>query len=209
VKLQNRPSRDLLIDRLETFEKALHGLLKECRRNAGLMHSFLPHNTLAYIGQSLTFSAIGEALGRNVFPKNFNIKFKVKSQGEPVTFALMDELSRPRRETLGLEHGHLILTHFIQAIHAPFARWLELSRQNKGGRPANAVRRYLIYRLAEAAPDVIGSPATVAVTGTFADLCTSVLQACGLPEAGIAKAIPAVVRKLRADQAKRRRRPTS
>ena len=67
----------------------------------------------------------------------------------------------------------------------------------------------MIYRLAKAAPEIIGKPATVAVTGTFADLCTSVALACGLPEKGIAKAIPAVVRELRADQAKGSRRSKS
>jgi hypothetical protein len=114
----------------------------------------------------------------------------------------MEDLSRPRRETLGLEFGHLILTHFIEVIHAPFAPWLQLSRQHKGGRPADAVRRYPIYELAKAAPDIIGKSATAAVTGTFVDLCTSVLQACGLREEGIAKAIPPIVKRLRAHQEK-------
>ena len=67
----------------------------------------------------------------------------------------------------------------------------------------------MTYRLAKAAPEIIGKPAPVAVTGTFADLCTSVALACGLPEKGIAKAIPAVVRELRADQAKGSRRSKS
>jgi len=207
VNLKNQPSRALLVDRLKTFEKALHGLLKQCRRNAGLMQSFLPHNTLAYIGQSLTFSAIGEALGRNVLSKNLDFKISIKqSQGEPITFASMEDLSRPRRETLGLEYGGVILAYFIEMIHAPFEKWLDLSRQNKGGRPGDAVRGYLIYQLAVAAPEIMGKPATVASTGKFVDLCTAVLVACGVPEAGIAKAIPPVVRKLRSDQAKSRRR---
>jgi hypothetical protein len=209
MKLQNQPnppSRALLIDRLKPFKKALDGLMKESRGNAGLMQSFLPHNTLAYIGQSLTFSAISEALGRDVFPKNFDFKIALKrSQGERITFASMEDLSRPRRETLGLEYGGAILMHFIDRIHAPFEKWLEFSRQNEGGRPANAARKHLIYQLAEAAPDIIGKPATVAGTGTFVDLCTSVLQACGLSAIGIAEAIPPVVKKLRADQKRWRR----
>ena len=54
-----------------------------------------------------------------------------------------------------------------------------------------------------------GKPATVATTGRFVGLCTAVLVACGLPEAGIEKAIPPVVKKLRANQAKWRRRAIS
>jgi hypothetical protein len=181
VKLQ---SRALLVDRLKKLEKALNHLQHECRRSAELMQNFLPIDTLVYIGQSLTISAMREMLGRSVFPKKQD--------------------KHARRETLGLKYGHLILTRFIERIHAPLARWIELDRLNKGGRPADAVRRHLIYCLAEAAPEIIGKPATVAITGKFADLCTAVLQACGLPEAGIAKAISPVVRKLRADRAKRR-----
>lgn len=205
AKLKNQPSRSLLVDHLKTFEKALCGLQDECRRSADLMHDFLPHDTLGYIGQSLTFSAMSEALGRNVFPRNFDFKIEVKrSVGERITLASMEDFARPSREALGLKHGHLILKHFIERIHTPLARWIELKTLDEGGRPADDVRNYLIYQLAEAAREITGRPATIAVTGTFVDLCTSVLLACGLPETGIAKAIPSVVRKLRADQAKRR-----
>jgi hypothetical protein len=204
-KLQSQPSRALLVYRLKEFEKAIRRLQYECRHSAELMQHFLPADTLVYIGQALTFSAMSEALGRSEFPKIVDVKIdRMRTKGERITLASIEDLARPKREALGLKYGHLILTHFIERIRAPFPGYVELARQNKGGRPAEAARRHLIYRLAEAAPEIIGKPATVAITGKFADLCTSVLQACGLPEAGIAKAIPPVVRKLRADRAKRR-----
>jgi hypothetical protein len=206
-KLDNRPSRPLLIERLKTFKKVLGEFRDECRRSADLIHDFLPHDVLEYIGRSLTFSAMSEALERKVFPRNFDLKMELKRlSGERITLAWMEEFSRPSREALGLNHGHLILKYFIEHIHKPLAKWIELKSFDEGGRPADVVRRYLIYKLAEAAPEVIGKAATVASTGKFVDLCTSVLQACGLPETGIAKAIPAVVSKLREDQAKWRRR---
>jgi hypothetical protein len=67
-KLQNQPSRALLVDHLKAFEKALGDLQEECRRSADLMQFFLPNDTLAYIGESLTSSAMSEALGRLSFP---------------------------------------------------------------------------------------------------------------------------------------------
>ena len=78
---------------------------------------------------------------------------------------------------------------------------------DEGGRPADAVRRYLIYQLAQAAPEIIGKAATVGSTGKFVDLCATVLVACGMPETGIAQAIPSVVRKLprRSGEAAKRR----
>jgi hypothetical protein len=210
AKLQNQPSRSDLVKGLKNFEKALRRLRDECRRSADLMHGFLPHDTLGYVGESLTFSAMGEALGKNVIPRSFNDKIEVKrSVGERITLEFMEEFSRPIREARGLEHGHVLLTHFIERIHQPLARWLEIKNLDKGGRPADFVRNYLIYQLAEAAPEVIGKAATVATTGKFVELSTSVFQACGLPASGIEKAIPPVVRRLRANQGKWRRRTIS
>jgi hypothetical protein len=167
-KLKTQPSRALLVGRLRRFEKALRRLRDECRRSADLMHDFLLHDTLEYVGRSLTFSAMGEALGKNVIPRNFDEKIKVKrSVGERITLEFMEEFSLPSREALGLNHGHVLLTHFIERIHQPLARWIEMKSLDKGGRPVNVARSYLIYQLAEAAPDIIGKPATVATTGRF------------------------------------------
>jgi hypothetical protein len=208
-KRQNQPSRSDLVKGLKNFEKALRCLRDEGRRSADLMEYFLPDGTLAFIGQSLTFSAISEALGRDVSPKAFDFYFQIRlkqSQGERLTVASLEQDMRPKRETLGLQHGHMLLMYFIERIHQPLARWIEMKSLDRGGRPANIARNYLIYQLAEAAPEVIGKPATVATTGKFVNLCTTVLVACGLPEAGIEKAIPPVVRKLRPNQAKWRKR---
>jgi len=129
------------------------------------------------------------------------------AEGQQITMAALDEFSRPRREALGLKHGHLMLKHFIDAIHAPLQKWVALDRLNKGGRPPQAARAYLIYRLAEAAPGIIGKSATIASTGPFVTLCSLVLPACGLSAKGVAKAIPPIVRQVRADQAKHRSDP--
>jgi hypothetical protein len=203
ANLQNQLSRSALVKGLKNFEKALGRLHDECRRSAHLLEHFLPNDTLAFIGQSLTFSAASEVLGSSVFPKKCDLEInRMQAQRERITLELIETFSRPMRETLGLKYGHVLLSHFVERIHAPLARWIEMKRLDAGGRPGDAVRNYLIYQLAEAAPEIIGKPARVAVTGKFVDLCTSVFQACGLPEDGIAKAIPAIVRKLRADQEK-------
>ena len=167
------------------------------------MEFFLPSDTLGFIGESLTFSAMSEALGRDVFPKDYDFQIQVKqSEGKRITLAFLEKDTRPRRGALGLKHGHLILTYLIEGIHRPLERWIELDRLNKGGRNPDAVRQYLIYHLAEAAPAILGKAASISSTGEFVDLCSAVLVACGLPESGIAKAVPGVVKRLRADRAK-------
>jgi hypothetical protein len=138
-----------------------------------------------------------------VFPKGYDFKIEFKqSQGKRITVASVEQDTRPMREALGLKHGHVILTYLIERIHGPLERWIELNRLNKGGLKPDAVRRHLIYRLAEAAPAILGKAASVSTTGKFVDLCSAALVACGLPESGIAKAVPTVVKRLRADQAK-------
>jgi hypothetical protein len=202
-KKQNRPSRDVLVKHLKLFEKALKRLQNECQRSAKLMEFFLPSDTLGFIGESLTFSAMSEALERDVFPNNYDFQIQVKqSQGKRITLASVEQDTRPMREAVGLKHGHLILMYLIEGIHGPLERWIESNRLNKGGQKPDAVRSHLIYRLAEAAPAILGKAASISITGKFVDLCSAVLVACGLSEIGIAKAIPFVVNRLRADQAK-------
>lgn len=191
-KLRNEPDHALLVRRLKKFAKALGELRDECRRSVNLMQHFLPYDTLAYIGRSLTISAMSDAFGKDVLTERRDLKIDLMraSEDTPAT-----------RLAFGLKHGNLLLTHVIERLHGPLARWIELDRQNKGGRPANGVRWFLIHRLAESAIDIVGKPAAISSTGKFVELCTAVLVACGLPEAGIAKAIPGVVSTLRRDQA--------
>src|SRR6266567_1750948 len=122
-ELPKRPSRDVLVTHLKLFEKALKRLQNECQRSAKLMEFFLPSDTLGFIGESLTFSAMSEAVGRDVFPKNYDFQIQVKqSQGKRITLASLERETRPTREALGLNHGHRILTYLIERIHGPLER---------------------------------------------------------------------------------------
>jgi hypothetical protein len=90
----------------------------------------------------LTFAAISEALGRDLSPKRFDFYFKnriKREQGERFTVSSVEQDTRPKRETLGLQHGHVLLTHFIGRIHQPLARWIEMKRLDKGGRPVDVM----------------------------------------------------------------------
>jgi hypothetical protein len=110
-----------LINRLKGFEKALARLHDECRRSADVMHDFLPHDTLEYVGRSLTFTAMGEALGKNVIPPNFDHKMEVKrSVGERITIEFVEEFSRPSREALGLR---LAMSSSRSLSNAFMPRW--------------------------------------------------------------------------------------
>jgi hypothetical protein len=102
AKLQNQPNRSDLVKGLKNFEKALRRLRDECRRSADLIEHFLPDGTLAFIGQSLTFAAISEALERDLSPKRFDFYFKnriKRERGERFTVSSVEQDTRPKRET--------------------------------------------------------------------------------------------------------------
>jgi hypothetical protein len=201
------PARDILTTRVKLMEKALSNLQYQVDCSIDLMTHFLPDDTMARIGRSFTFSAIGEALGKDVFPQNFDFFIgRMLADGKQVTMAALEELSRPKRGGLGLTHGHRILKHFIDAINAPLKKWLEIDKLNKGGRSPQVARTVLIHRLAEAAPGIIGKRAPVAATGSFVTLCSLVLPACGLSAKGVEKAIPPIVKPVRAEQERQSRR---
>src|SRR5215468_7350482 len=61
--------RPELVVSLKRLEKAFERLQSEMNRSVHLMDKFLPHQMLERIGNSSTFAAMGEALGKDVSPK--------------------------------------------------------------------------------------------------------------------------------------------
>jgi hypothetical protein len=191
--------RPILVERLKLMEKAFSRLQCEMDRSADLMSDFLPFDMLERIGDFLTFTAMGDALGEDVFPKNTPIFVgKMLAKKEQITLRALEDYHSPQRRALGLKNGHTILKHFFESIYAPLKHWVELDRLNKGGRPSNIARRYLIWRLADAAPNIIGKSAPVSTSGKFVALCSQVLPACGLSAKGIEKAVASIVGQKRA-----------
>jgi hypothetical protein len=195
---KRKEQRSVLVQRLKLMEQAFGRLQFEMNRSAHLMSDFLPFDTLEFVGESLTFTAMAQVLGQRVFPRNFGtVLDRMKQQNEPITIAALEEHLSAQRRSLGLNQGHVLLKHFIDSVGAPLRNWVEIDKLNKGGRPANAARQYMIWRLADVAPQLIGRRAPISRTGAFVDLCEQVLIACGFPEESVGKAVEAVVRKRR------------
>jgi hypothetical protein len=188
--------RALLTKRLEQLERAFKPLLAEVNRSPDLLIQFLPSDLLEHIGNLLTFTAIGDALGQKVFPSNAGI-IKLRAKKEELTVAALEECHASQRRSLGLKNGDVILKYLIQSLYSPLANWVKLNKLNKGGRPADLSRQYLIWRLAEAAPEIIGKPAPIARSGAFVDLCEQVMLACGLSGRGIEWLAEEIVGKMR------------
>ena len=124
--------------------------------------------------------------------------------------AQLEDRLLSRRQARGLEHGGELLMHFVERINQPIKTWFKLDRRNRGGRPAkNLARDFLLFRLAEAAPAVIGRRPTATVNGPFVRLCTAVVAACGLDDRGIERAVEKAIKELSKEQRKGFRRPPS
>lgn len=192
--------RARLVMRFKKIEAQLSALLAEMDRAQADMIHFLPHESLAEIGRAMTFESIGLALGRDVVPKSFKETVLAKLENNaPISPAAIKSEAFSARELLGLKHGDVILRDFLGRIHKPMQLWIERDKQNKGGKPAHMIRRCVVYYLARSAPDIIGRKAGVSETGPFVELCAAVLRAMRLPDEGVGKVVPGVVRQLRED----------
>jgi hypothetical protein len=191
--------RPELVVRLKRLEKAFERLLSEVNGSAHLMGKFLPRQMLEHIGISSTFAAMREALGKDVSPEDADgVIRQMVSRGDKITMLQLETRYAPERQALGLQHGHKILKHYINSLWAPLKNWVEADKLNKGGRPSEVARNYLIDQLAEEALELIGRPASISTSGKFVEFCAKVLPACGLSAKGIEKAVASVVRQKRA-----------
>jgi hypothetical protein len=87
--------------------------------------------------------------------------------------------------------------HFVERVNQPIKTWFELDRRNRGGRPAkNLARDFLLFRLAEAAPAVIGRRPTATAGRRFVRLCAAVVVACGFDDRGIERAVEKAIKEL-------------
>lgn len=138
------------------------------------------------------------------FPVRFNADMDyLRRNNRSVGLEEIEKFYESKRSDYGLTHALALFLHVIDVVHKPLEEWMELNRRNKGGSPTKAIRRFLIEKLAEAAPLIIGKPAPIAISGDFVSLCAQVLPVCGLSAEGVGKAVPAIVRRIRAKTGER------
>jgi hypothetical protein len=147
IKRKGLP-REVVVPALKRLEKALDRVQYEMARSEDLMNSFLPSKTLEFIGTSFTFTAIGHAVGKDVFPIDPDGAIqRMVERNNFVTIADLESHFCNDRMALGHRYGGEILKHFIDSIHADLKSWVELDKGNTGGRPADIYRQYMIQRL--------------------------------------------------------------
>ena len=139
--------------------------------------------------QLMSFSAMESALDREVQTPELRSEIEsILSECPDFRITQIEDRLLARRQARGHENWGELLMHFVERINQPIKTWFELDRRNRGGRPAkNLARDFLLFRLAEAAPTVIGKRPTATANGRFVRLCAAVqsVAACGSGDRGI------------------------
>jgi hypothetical protein len=198
LKTSKNPPRKELKARLRTIHNSFERLDRECRKNAALMEEILPYELLRYLAGIMTFSALGAAVGANVFPGPVDF---AKWLEPPASIKSLEEASLRHRYRAVSRNGYLAFTNVIGQICAILKEQVDRDRLDKGGRKPNATRALLIQQLARMSLDILGKKASVAKSGKFVSLCSAVLTVCGLSGRGVESVIPGIVTEVRATEA--------
>ena len=195
------PKRSQLVSRIKRLEKAFGNVASELKRAEKDLPHLLPHDVGSFVGLAMNFTAIGQALGKEEFPVFVDLEIERGIRdNRHLTQKQLEEAGNPKRESLGLNHSHVLLPYLINGMHEPLRLWVELDRKNKGGRTPNMLRRYLAYWLVYEADGILGKKPTISQSGKFVEFCEAVFEACRLSYDGLDKILPALVKRVREDK---------
>ena len=179
-----------LSDPIEELCGRLTKLASYLDANQGTLKEILPAPAGTKLGELFSFTGIGRALDRDVFPDDWeSLSSHLERSAQPFDAAAVETFYARTREDYGLLHGDQLLLYVLRVVLEPFEAWFAAKAADKGGRPANVERRYIIQRLAKAAPRILGCAPPISVGSPFVALCERVLPLCGFAEDGIDKAV--------------------
>jgi hypothetical protein len=192
---------------IEEIYKLLSKLVSFLEANPGVLKEILPASAGEKLGELFSFTGIGRALNRDVFPDDGKLmRSYLRRSARRFDIACAERFYARAREDHGLLQGDRLFLCALRVVLEPLEGWFAAKAANRGGRPANVERRFLIQRLAKAAPQVLGSEPPTSVGSRFVELCERVLPLCGFAEDGIDKAVVSV---LSASKGKSRRSSAS
>jgi hypothetical protein len=187
-----------IADPIEEIYKLLTKLVSFLEANPGVLKEILPAPAGEKLGELYSFTGIGKALDRDAFPDDGKLLRKhLRKSARQFDMASAEGYYARAREDCGLVDCDRLFLHALRVVLEPLEGWFAAKATNKGGRPANRERRYMIERLAKAASKILGSEPPISVTGKFVELCERVLPLCGFAEDGIDKAVVSVLSALK------------
>lgn len=163
-------------------------------KHLGILDQVLPLDVMERIGEAFDLSLARQAIDDSTSYRRLNAdidrRMRASSKIDADAIAAM---SLPRRQAIGLNHGHLLLKYFIDRIHRPLGVWVAINGDNKGGRPRKYAREYLMFWLVYESEALTGKKAPRSKKGVFVDFCRAVVELCDLPSQGADAALPKIV----------------
>jgi hypothetical protein len=180
----------------------------EIDRSRKTMADFLPLDALEEVGLLMSYGALEAALDREIPSRDLRSEIECLTADDPdFRMAQIEARLEYERQAIGLKDGPELLAYLVKKINQPIKTWFAVDRLNGGGRPTkNPARDLLLFRLAEAAPVVIGRRATATAGGRFVRLCEAVVLFCSLERRGIERAVEKAIKELSKQQRKGFRR---
>mgnify|MGYP006288599987 CR=1 FL=1 len=197
------PPRTQLVTRLKRLEKLFGLVIREIDKGKDDLAHLLPHDLGSFLGLSMSISAIGKATNQILMPVHVDLAISnAVANGHVINQNQIEMLQAQKREALGLQHSEKLFSYITRGIYEHLRLWVELDRQNKGGRAPKLLRRYIASWLIYEAEETCGIKPTVAQTGKFVKFVEALFRACGLPDEGVDKIMPDLVKRVRDDKKK-------
>jgi hypothetical protein len=179
---------------IDEIYQSLSRLVSSLEAYPNALKDILSAPTGAKLGDLFSFTGIGKALDRDAFPDDGkSLRSHFRRNAQQFDIAAAEKFYARPREDYGLLYGDRLLLYALRVVLEPLEGGFAAKAANKGGRPPNIERRYLIERLTKAAPKILGSEPPISVGSRFVELCERVLPLCGFSKDGIDKAVVSVL----------------
>jgi hypothetical protein len=164
--------------------EALDKLLSQSR------HTTLLNRLLwSEVGSSLSTKSF-ERLGLPVADRiSIHTLHSRMATGRTGPYPALEDAAMEERVSLAQQAGARVFAAALRRMAKRLESYVELERQNKGGRPAHVYRQYLIRQLAVLFPKLWHIEPTATLTGPFVRLCAFIMEKSDWPTDGLEDAI--------------------
>jgi hypothetical protein len=181
---------------LKKVDKHFQALIEAIEEKDPPLTEFLPLKVLEELGRMFSFSGLGAATGKELFPETLPDVLEYQQRNNlPISVESIERFYSHTRADKGLVHGRELILHVLKTLREPIAANLKLQSLDRGGRPQNVNKKYMIERLVRGAVAIFKMSEGQYVDAPIVDLCYVVMVHCGFQEEGIEKEVLAELRR--------------
>jgi hypothetical protein len=181
------------VRKINNLVKRINNLIKALEAEKGKLPEIVRHSSLEDFGELFTVSASLKATNKKLHctdhiitdPKIIKAKKKLKIED----IENIETQYKYLRRDCGLLYTPQLLILALKTILAPMQEWLEENSKNRGGNPAQSLRRFMIEKAITGAKAFFEISKMPQRGRKFVDFCHLSLVICGVPESGLDIAI--------------------